>query len=373
MDGYVDNTDARMFARYAGDDINKWQALVGCEVTHCTRGHGLIERIVRGNSGTVMLMITHYQEPKEPRRYSQEALCDGRYFSALSLPQDLVGVLEPLRHLLQTEADQEQRDAALKAATRQRQEPLASYQAVPEGTTSPKLHVLQPEVAELPDTTYNAPRPRHRREIYRIPIYHFTSIDNLPSILAEGCLWCESQRAEKIRDHRNIAHEHLKERRTSRHVPCAPGGVVADYVPFYFATRSPMLYAIHKGNVEGYCGGQRPLVYLVSSIGAVVFSSLTWLFTDGHAAMRISHFYQELRQLRRLDWELLKAEVWANTEADQDRKRRRHAEFLVHRSFPWTLVQEIGVIDITMEKKVATLLMGQAHQPRIVVRREWYF
>jgi len=48
-------------------------------------------------------------------------------------------------------------------------------------------------------------------------------------------------------------------------VPLAPYGCVADYVPFYFAPRSPMLYKLHKGGVPNYTGGQDPLVYLVSS------------------------------------------------------------------------------------------------------------
>ena len=35
-------------------------------------------------------------------------------------------------------------------------------------------------------------------------------------------------------------------------VPIGPGGAVSDYVLFYFAPRSPMMYAIHRGNVPTY-------------------------------------------------------------------------------------------------------------------------
>ena len=38
----------------------------------------------------------------------------------------------------------------------------------------------------------------------------------------------------------------------------------ADYVPFYFGPKSPMLYAIKQGKVEGY-QGQREIVYLVAA------------------------------------------------------------------------------------------------------------
>jgi ssDNA thymidine ADP-ribosyltransferase, DarT len=43
-------------------------------------------------------------------------------------------------------------------------------------------------------------------------------------------------------------------------VPLAPYGCVADYVPCYFAPRSPMLYKLHKGGVPNYSGGHVPVV-----------------------------------------------------------------------------------------------------------------
>ena len=42
--------------------------------------------------------------------------------------------------------------------------------------------------------------------------------------------------------------------------------MLADYVPFYFAPRSPMLYAIYKCNVQDYTGSQEEIVYLVSTV-----------------------------------------------------------------------------------------------------------
>jgi hypothetical protein len=73
-------------------------------------------------------------------------------------------------------------------------------------------------------------------------------------------------------------------------VPLAPYGCVADYVPFYFAPRSPMLYKLHKGGVPNYTGGQDPLVYLVSSAEAVAATGASFVFSDGNCAATAEKF-----------------------------------------------------------------------------------
>src|SRR5690606_28302780 len=102
-------------------------------------------------------------------------------------------------------------------------------------------------------------------------LYHITHIDNLPGILSDGALCCDRVREEQKKLAISIAHQHIKERRAKRPVQTlegrivAAGGTLADYVPFYFAPRSPMLYTIDRGNVEGYAGGQKSIVYLVTT------------------------------------------------------------------------------------------------------------
>lgn len=88
-------------------------------------------------------------------------------------------------------------------------------------------------------------------------IFHITHVDNLPKIIEAGGLRCDRLRAQSTDAAVCIAHQHIKDRRARRAVPCAARGFVSDYVPFYFAPRSPMLYTINRGNVEGYTQGQR--------------------------------------------------------------------------------------------------------------------
>ncbi len=118
------------------------------------------------------------------------------------------------------------------------------------------------------------------------PVYHFTHLANLPGILAMGSLRCHSQ-AETVTD---VADEGIKSSRTRKRVPCGPGGFICDYVPFYFASRSPMLFRIDRGGVEGYADGQGPLVYLVTRTERIVAAGLRCVFTNGNAAAAITMF-----------------------------------------------------------------------------------
>ncbi len=207
------------------------------------------------------------------------------------------------------------------------------------------------------------------------PIYHITHLHNLPSIIGAGGLYCDHTRTLQAVDCIGIAHQHIKDRRANRRVPTCEGGTLADYVPFYFAPRSPMLYAIHTGNVEAYADGQRPVLHLVSSAESVAESGLPFTWTEGHAEIAFSEFFEGLPELRRrIDWEVMRAKYWNdNPPAVIDRKRKRQAEFLVHRFFPWPLFDTIGVIDRAMKDQVAEILAAADHKPEVQVRPGWYY
>ncbi len=76
-----------------------------------------------------------------------------------------------------------------------------------------------------------------------------------------------------------------------------------------------------------------------------------------------------------IDWEIMEAKYWADTDEDGDRKRRRQAEFLVNEFFPWRLIREIGVISPEMKQRVETQLkqFPNRHQPLVKIHREWYY
>jgi hypothetical protein len=206
------------------------------------------------------------------------------------------------------------------------------------------------------------------------PIYHITHVANLPSIIADGGLWCDRLRATRAAGAVSIAHQHIKERRSKRRVPVAAGGTLADYVPFYFAPCSPMLFTISRGNVQGYTEGQRPIVHLVSTVETTVALNTPWTFTDGHAEMMISQFFTDLGQLSEaIDWKVMRSQYWNDTREDNDRKRRRQAEFLVHEFFPWSAIRRIGVRDNTIQRRVDLALSSVDLRPEVVVEPDWYY
>jgi hypothetical protein len=209
-----------------------------------------------------------------------------------------------------------------------------------------------------------------------IPIYHITAIQNLTSIINSGGIMSLNRLREGKTNYTNIAYESIQDRRSTKLVPCGAGGSLHDYVPFYFAPRSPMLYTIHRGNVEGYSQGQQQILHLVTTAESVNDRGLAYVYTDGHAVMEYSDFYDDIEYLYLepiIDWELMEARYWFDTEEDPDRKRRRQAEFLVYNFFPWHLVTEIGVINPTIQAQVSNLLLKSVHKPNILVRRDWYY
>ncbi|MFN6527284.1 DUF4433 domain-containing protein [Nostoc sp. ChiSLP03a] len=100
---------------------------------------------------------------------------------------------------------------------------------------------------------------------------------------------------------------------------------------------------------------------------------LAFAFTDGHAVMAYINFYDNLQQLNVIDWQLMKSNYWFNKPEDPDRKCRRQAEFLIHQFCPWTLIQEIGVIDSTIEQQVRKILQNFNIQTPVKINPSWYY
>lgn len=204
-------------------------------------------------------------------------------------------------------------------------------------------------------------------------IFHITALENLRMILTTGELRSKQILALESREYTNIAHASIQDQRTNTTVPCGPRGVLHDYVPFYFGPRSPMLFTLSRGNVEGFSGGQHSIVHLVSTVQDVQAAELEFVFTDGHGIMVFTEFFDDLARLNEIDWPLMRERYWADTDDDPDRKRRRQAEFLVYERFPIQLIHGIGVMNEAVKTQVETLIQELGLKIQVAVTRHWYY
>jgi hypothetical protein len=204
-------------------------------------------------------------------------------------------------------------------------------------------------------------------------LFHFTHVDNLRSVIDRGLRSDNAVRADGSLAV-EIGEDRIKAQRRGRNIPIGPGGVVADYVPFYFAARSPMLYTISRGNVRRYQGGQDPLVYLVTAAPRLQAAGCRFVFTDRNAALTHAAYADDPADLGQLvDWPLMEARMWNNTDTEPDRMERRMAEFLVYGSVPFAAVAAVGVRSEEMERAVDEVLRTLDAPPMVVVRPDWYF
>lgn len=206
-------------------------------------------------------------------------------------------------------------------------------------------------------------------------IYHITHLQNLPQIV-DGFLWSDAERIRRQLNCTIVGMSEIKRRRLEElEVDCHPGTKVGEYVPFYFCPRSIMLFLLYKGNHVDltYTGGQRPIVHLRADLRRVVewaeFEGRRWAFSSGNAGTRYAQFFNDLDELERLDWNAIAATNWK----DLIVRERKQAEFLVEESFPWELVERIGVIGNMIAKSVADILSRAGHKPEVVVAPNWYY
>ncbi len=210
----------------------------------------------------------------------------------------------------------------------------------------------------------------------RPKIYHITHGKNLAAILASNCLWSDSEIILRGGPDTAIGISDIKRRRLSElAVPCHPGTKVGEFVPFYFCPRSVMLYILHKQNHPNltYRGGQRPILHMEADLHDVVAwaesQGRPWAFTDRNAGSSYFQTSRHLAELSQLDWEHIANDDFRNPVV----KEAKQAEFLVYRSFPWTLIRSIGVFDELIAQRVREILAAARHRPDVHVERAWYY
>lgn len=207
------------------------------------------------------------------------------------------------------------------------------------------------------------------------PLLHFTRIEHLPAIASQGLLSDQRARAEGLLAV-EVGNARIKARRSERTVPVHPGGVVSDYVPFYFAPRSPMMFAIDRGNVATYREGCHRLVYLVAHLEGLQGLNIPCVLTDRNAVLRIAEFWPVGTGEPPegfIDWDLMRQRAWFSTNDYPDRRERRMAECLAHGRVPFEAFEALVAMspEVAEEAEVSLLRSGSLLPVR--VDRDWFF
>jgi hypothetical protein len=210
----------------------------------------------------------------------------------------------------------------------------------------------------------------------RPKIYHITHVDNLSSIVKEGALVCDREIMTRGGPGKTIGMSAIKKRRIEElEVHCHPGTKVGDYVPFYFCPRSVMLYVLYRGNNLDltYHGGQGPILHLEADFYETIqwanSHNRLWAFSLSNAGARYCEFHSIMSELHKLDWSAIASIDFRTTEV----KEAKQAEFLMHATFPFHLVDRIGVKSVGMYAKAAEALAGSRCKPKIEIMQDWYF
>lgn len=177
-----------------------------------------------------------------------------------------------------------------------------------------------------------------------------------------------------------IGMNNIKQRRLERNqLTSHPGLKVGDCVPFYFCPRSIMLYLISQANHPDLCyrGGQSPIVHLEADLHSTVAwanrHGRRWAFSLSNAGSFYFEDRADLVDLKDIHWEAIEARKWAGPGVDPILKEGKQAEFLVETSFPWQLVERIGVFSRSVFQQVAQVLGGHHHRPVLEIQRDWYY
>ena len=204
-------------------------------------------------------------------------------------------------------------------------------------------------------------------------IYHIAHVDRLPHIIAAGYLYSDAHMQMQQGMGTTIGMSTIKARRLTLGLSSHPALRVGDCVPFYFCSRSVMLYLFYQNNHPDitYRGGQDPIVHLEADLYAVTAwadqNQKRWAFTSSNAGSSYFDDYRNIAELDKINWNIIEANYW------RGHQEEKQAEFLLEDEFPWTLVERIGVKSNAIQQQVNMALRDAAHTPPATVIPSWYY
>ncbi len=203
-------------------------------------------------------------------------------------------------------------------------------------------------------------------------IFRITHRDNIPWMLENGLHCRNSDTVDP--NFIQIGDPDLIDKRQTQIVPCAPGGTLSDYIPFYFTPFSPMFLNINTGYRGIRKRNNEEIVILVSSLRKLEKMKVPFLFTDRHAYLAAAQFTSDLTRLTDIDWGILQRRDFQRDPLNDPGKVERYeAEALVHHHLPVSAFGGIICYNDSIAKALKDGAAARELNLEIVVKQDWYF
>lgn len=202
-------------------------------------------------------------------------------------------------------------------------------------------------------------------------IFRIVHRTNVPWILEHG-MYC---RNSSVHDgnYRTIGNSDLIEKRQRRPVPISPGGMLSDYVPFYFTPYTPMMLNIKTGYGGITIVPNEDIVIFVSSLHNLNEMGAQFVFTDRHAYLESAQFFNDLSQLDQIDWRILQNRDFKRDPDDPEKLERYQAEALVYNHIAVDAFIGVVCYTDTVKKQLVKLVDRAGASLKVEKQTGWYF
>lgn len=202
-------------------------------------------------------------------------------------------------------------------------------------------------------------------------IFRITHRDNMPWIVEHGLHALNGGLQDP--NFRNIGNPDLIQKRTTHVVSVGPGGMLSDYIPFYFTPFSIMMYNIHTGRNVPQVPNEE-IVVMVSSLPRIAQFGIPFVFTDQHAFRKTASYFTDLANLDRIDWPLLNRRDFRKYDtSDLGKPDRYQAEALVWKYLPVEALLGIASYTQEVDAWLKAELVRLGKDVKSQVQRSWYF
>lgn len=202
-------------------------------------------------------------------------------------------------------------------------------------------------------------------------IWRIVRRSDVPSLIRDGLY--SGNHVTPDDNYKTIGNEDLIKKRNTRPVPIGSGGVLNDYVPFYFTPFSPMMYNIHTGHGGIKKLDNEEIVILVSNLNKLKNDSVDLVFTDRHAYMSYAEFYSDLQHLDKIDWSILQERDFQYDINDLKKMERYQAEALIYRHLPIVQLDAILCYSENVKIEIEDCLSQHGIDMTVVVAKNRYF